>query len=129
MSYLTSALLALTGVAFVAAPAHAAITGSFSSGVLTVSSDAAGDQMIFTCGAQGVPVNGIEPTGSTVACTNQLVVLGNGGDGVIDTVALTGTSLAGITVDAGDGNDRVTGGGFTTGNTNQVSIAGGAGMT
>ncbi len=83
--------------------------------------------MVLTCGANQVLVNGVLPTGSGGTCTSRLVVLGNGGDDVIDIRGLSGNSFQAVTVDAGDGNDRVDGTRWTIGNTATISIAGGAG--
>lgn len=85
------------------------------------------DTMVLTCGANQVLVNGVLPTGSGGTCTSRLVVLGNGGDDVIDIRGLSGNSFQAVTVDAGDGNDRVDGTRWTIGNTATISIAGGAG--
>ena len=127
VSYLVSGLLALTGVAFVAAPAHAAVTGTYDGTTTTITSDASSDTMVLTCGANQVLVNGVLPTGSGGTCTSRLVVLGNGGDDVIDIRGLSTSSFQGITLDAGDGNDRVDGTQWTVGNTSDIFIGGGAG--
>lgn len=92
VSYLTSGLLALTGVAFVAAPAHAAVTGTYDGTTTTIASDASSDTMVLTCGANQVLVNGVLPTGSGGTCTSRLVVMGNGGDDVIDIRGLSGNT-------------------------------------
>jgi len=128
-SFLAAGLLAVSGVAVGAAPAHATITASFVSQVLTVTSDDAGDTMVFTCPSGAILLNGANPTGANLPCSaiNSLVVLGNGGADTIDVSGLDASSVHGIAVDAGDGDDVVTGGGFTTGNTGTVTISGGPG--
>ncbi len=127
-SLLAAGVLGLSGVVVGLAPAHAAVTASFVSQVLTVTSDDAGDTMVLSCPAGNVLLNGANPNG-VIPCSavNNLVVLGNGGADTIDVSGLESSSVKGISVDAGDGDDLVTGGGFITGNTGTVSISGGAG--
>ncbi len=127
---LSAGLLGVSAVTLVAAPAHATVTSSFMFGILTVTSDDSGDTIVLTCPAGNILINGADPNGAMLACSaiiDKVVVLGNGGDDTIDVSGLAASDVEGIGVDAGDGNDHVTGGGFTTGNTGQVSITGGAG--
>ena len=127
---LSAGLLGVSAVTLVAAPAHATVTSSFMFGILTVTSDDAGDTIVLTCPSGNILINGADPNGAMLACSaiiDKVVVLGNGGDDIIDVSGLAASDVEGIGVDAGDGNDHVTGGGFTTGNTGQVSVTGGAG--
>jgi RTX calcium-binding nonapeptide repeat (4 copies) len=127
---LSAGLLGVSAVAVVAAPAHATVTSSFMFGILTVTSDDSGDDIVLTCPAGNILINGADPNGASLPCSaviDHLVVLGNGGEDDIDVSGLAASAVEGISVDAGDGIDQVVGGGFTTGNPGQVSISGGAG--
>jgi Ca2+-binding RTX toxin-like protein len=96
-------------------PAAAVVTSGVEGGVLTVTSDADSDVIVVGCTDEGqVSVNGADPDSGPATCAiiTSIVVMGGPGD---DTVNLrrvragTFSTLETVTVDAGDGEDRVTG--------------------
>ena len=111
---LAGTVLAAGVVAGTAMPASAATTGTFSSGVLTVSGDGADNSIVISRDAAGrilvnggaVPVSGGTPT---VANTVQVRVNGLGGR---DTIALNQANgaLPAAVLSGGAGNDILTGG-------------------
>jgi hypothetical protein len=113
------AVLLVIVAALVCAPAaSAAVTASFASSKLTLTSDEAGDQIIVACVADKVLVNGANPPAPVgeLPCSGgakslgSILVEGNGGDDRIDISGLEAdTGLGSSSVDGGAGNDEITG--------------------
>jgi Ca2+-binding RTX toxin-like protein len=111
---LAGTALAIGAFAATSVPANAAVTATFSAGVLTVSGDSLNNTITLNRDAAGtilvnggaVPVIGSTPT---VANTAQIRVLGSDGD---DTIALdqANGALPAAILNGGVGNDRLTGG-------------------
>lgn len=94
-------------------PTLAVVTSSVTAGVLTVTSDDQGDEIVVRCSAGGfVRVNGARPDTGPVACADitAILVAGTGGaDDIrlqqVNDVIFAG--LASVTIDGGEGNDVV----------------------
>jgi Ca2+-binding RTX toxin-like protein len=93
--------------------AAAVVTSSFSTGVLTVTSDDQGDEIVVRCSGGGfVRVNGARPDTGLVACTDvtSIVVEGAGGADDIRLQQVNDvifTALVSASIDGGEGNDVV----------------------
>jgi Ca2+-binding RTX toxin-like protein len=112
------AVLLVLVAGLVAVPsASAAVTASYAATVLTLTSDEAGDQIVVACAANKVLVNGAAPPAPVGELTcdggkslGSVVITGNGGDDRIDISGLEADkNIGGSKVDAGPGNDVVTG--------------------
>jgi Ca2+-binding RTX toxin-like protein len=111
---LAGTVLAIGAFAATSVPANAAVTATFSAGVLTVSGDSLNNNITVSRDAAGnilinggaIPVIGGTPT---VANTAQIRVLASDGD---DTIALNQANgaLPAANLNGGAGNDRLTGG-------------------
>ena len=92
-------------------PAQATVTFTYNAvdDVLTLTSDAASDNMVLTCIGPNVALNGVALAGPTVPCAgvDTLNVNGGGGNDVIDTAAATFSNQ--VHLDGGDGDDTLTG--------------------
>ena len=107
---LRSICIALAILAVAAPGASAAVTSSFSSGTLTVSSDSAGDNITITCGS-AAQVNNVNVAGSTCATVTTMTINGNGGADTIDLQSVSGTfpNANTITINGGTGTDFLIG--------------------
>ena len=111
---LAGTVLAAGAIAATSVPAHAAVTASFSGGVLTVTGDNLDNNLTISRNAAGqilvnggaVPVIGGTPT---VANTSQIRVFGLGGNDVI-TLSEANGALPAANLFGGAGNDVLTGG-------------------
>jgi len=111
-SSLRFALIAAIALAFAPA-APAAVTASFSSGALTLSSDA-NDSILVDCEMGTVKVNGNDPAGGAVNCGSVTSVTGIAGpDGssidLSDMSAADFPNLTSASLDGGPGNDGLAG--------------------
>jgi hypothetical protein len=85
-----------------------ALSFTFVGGVLTITSDIAGDAAAVTTAANGdILLNGVA-TGADVTTATSISVLGNGGADILDLSGLTGYSNP-VTIDGGAGADTVIG--------------------
>jgi len=113
MRALAISLLSAVVFAAAASPATATFTSVYDgpSQTLTVTSDASGDTIVFTCPSANLLINGANPTGGARPCNSigTLSVTGNGGADTLDASGLEGQSAGAITVDGGEGNDDTTG--------------------
>jgi hypothetical protein len=118
--------LVLAAVVLPAGPAHATITHTLVTNVLTLTSDAASDAIVVTCIGANVAVNGVALAGPTVPCVNvtTLNVNGGGGNDVIDT---TGFIRNVVNLDGGDGDDSLTGAEPVNPTTTTLTATGGPG--
>jgi Ca2+-binding RTX toxin-like protein len=111
------------------------IGSSFSGGQLTVTMD--GDSVALNCSGVNVKVNGLDPPGGAVLCSavTRLIVHGDNGNDTIDLSGLAPAAFPNlpdhnVTVNAGGGNDVVTGSPLAdtlTGDAGNDTIRGGAG--
>jgi Ca2+-binding RTX toxin-like protein len=111
---LAGVVLAAAAMLVASAPASAAVTASFSSGVLTVFGDANSNTIVISRDAAGkILVNGgaVAVVGgtATVANTAQIQVFGQGGNDTI-TDSETNGALPATHLFGGAGNDTLTGG-------------------
>ncbi len=114
-------MIAIAGAAVCAAtatPASATVDSTYEgapSRTLTVTSDGAADTIVVSCVSNALKVNGADPptsgprpcSGPTSAGT--LIVRGNGGGDTIDVTGVADQPIGTVTVEGGDGDDRLTG--------------------
>jgi Ca2+-binding RTX toxin-like protein len=87
-----------------------ALNVNFAAGLLTITSDAAGDTAVLTTDAAGTILLNGTTTGHSTTDTTQIRVLGNGGDDRLDVSGLNVPGLTGpATLDGGDGADTLIG--------------------
>ncbi len=111
---LVGTLIAAGGIALASLPAGAAVTATFTGGVLTVVGDANANNVVISRNAAGqILVNGgaVAVAGGTptVANTTLVQVFGQGGDDVLTLDEANG-ALPRATLFGGAGRDRLTGG-------------------
>jgi hypothetical protein len=97
-------------------PITPAATASFTDGLLTVTDDALGTQLVLVAdltGAIRLQQDGGAPApipgGPTLGNTNAIIMQGNGGNDALDVSQVPGTNRT-VILDGGAGNDTLTGG-------------------
>jgi Ca2+-binding RTX toxin-like protein len=101
-------------VSMLAPAARAEVTVTVVDGVLTIASDDAGDDVRVRCQGGDVTVNEAEPASGAASCASIVAIdfSGGAGDDAIDLSRLSAesfTALTSTTLNAGAGNDRITG--------------------